>query len=146
MEVKSDAEDADTVWMASANDNLKVWLAELNKDEYNVWDEQEESWEDDIFSSKADTNSMPDLVSVYSSLTSLDDLFCKSDISKLTFEVDVTAEWYWANTRHVSESFFQILQKVVRCLTLYWYPTLLREVVIVKMMTVQMKLVIYLIN
>jgi hypothetical protein len=63
-----------------------------------------ESWEDDIFSSEADTDNMPNLVSVNSSLTSFDDLSSKSDISELTLEVDVIAERYWANARHVSES------------------------------------------
>jgi hypothetical protein len=103
-EVKSNEEDVDAVWMASTDENVKVWLAELNEDEYKMWDEQEsagESWEDNIFSSEADTNSMPDLVSVNSSLTSFDDPSSKSDIPELTLEVNGTAEGYqcWRHLR-----------------------------------------------
>ena len=105
-EVRNDEEDADVVWMASTNENVKAWLAELNEDEYEVWDKQEsagESWEDDIFSSKANTDSMSDLVSVNSSLTSFDDPSSESDIPELALEVNVTTEGYWTNARHISE-------------------------------------------
>ena len=107
-EVKNDEEDVDAVWMASTNENVKVWLAELNENVYKVWVEQEsagESWVDDIFSFKADTNSMPNLVSVNSSLTSFDDPSSESDIPELTLEVDVTAEGYWTNAGHILEDF-----------------------------------------
>ena len=79
-------------------------MAKLNEDEDKVWDKQEsagESWEDDIFSSEANTNSMLDLVSVNSSLTLFDDPSSRSDISKLTLEVNATAEGYWANTKRI---------------------------------------------
>ena len=97
----------DAVWMANTEENVKAWLAELNGDEYEIWDEQEsagESWEDDIFSSEADTNSMPDLVSVNSSLTSFEDPSSESDIPELTLEVNVTAEGYWTSAGHISEN------------------------------------------
>ena len=73
---------------------MRTWLVELNEDEYKIWDEQEsagESWEDDIPSCKANTNSMPNLFSVNPPLTFLDHLSSDSDISELTLEVDVTA-------------------------------------------------------
>src|SRR5882762_7911695 len=101
-----DDEDTDAVWMASAEENVRAWLAEFEDGDFEKWDEQEsagESWEDDIFSSETDTNSMPDLISANTSLTSLEDLSSESDISELTFEVNATAEGYWANTGHVSE-------------------------------------------
>jgi hypothetical protein len=82
-----DDEDADAVWMASTDKNVKAWLAELREDEYEIWDKQEsagESWEDDIFSSEADTSSMPDLVSENSPLTSFDNPSSESDIPELT--------------------------------------------------------------
>jgi hypothetical protein len=41
VESKSDVEDADAVWMASADENVRAWLAELNEDEYKVWDTRE---------------------------------------------------------------------------------------------------------
>ena len=34
IEAKSDEEDADAVWMAGTDENVKVWLAKLNEDEY----------------------------------------------------------------------------------------------------------------
>ena len=92
--------------MANAEENVRAWLAELNEDEFEVWDKQEsagESWEDDIFSSEANTSSMPDLVSENSPLTSFDDPSSESDIPELTLEVDATAEGYWTNAEDVSE-------------------------------------------
>ena len=95
IEAKSNEEDADAVWMAGTDENVKVWLAKLNEDEYKVWDKQEsagESWEVDIFNSEADTNSMPNLVSVNSSLTSFDDPSSELNVPKLTLEVDGITE------------------------------------------------------
>jgi hypothetical protein len=105
-EVKNDEEDADVVWMVSTDENMKAWLAEFREDEYEIWDEQEsagESWEDDIFSCEGKTNSMPNLVSVNSPLTSFDDPSSESDIPELTLEVDATTEGYWTNAGDVSE-------------------------------------------
>jgi len=84
-----DDEDVDAVWMASAEENVRTWLAELEDGDFEMWDEQEsagESWEDDIFSSETDTDSMPILISANTSLTSSDDLSSESDISELTLK------------------------------------------------------------
>ena len=97
---------------------------------------------------------MPDQISVNPTLTPLDDLSSESDVSELTLEVNATAEGYrpmldmsqkLLTVMYETSCQFWISQmKIARCLTLYKYLTLLREPAIVKVTTVQMKLVIYL--
>src|ERR1700736_1994857 len=57
-EMKDD-KDADAVWMASAEENVRAWLADFRDGDFKQWDEQEsagEGWEDDLFSHGTDTD------------------------------------------------------------------------------------------
>ena len=93
-EVKDD-EDADAVWMASAEENVHAWLAEFDDDDFKKWEEQDsagESWENNLFSHEMDTDSIPDLISETTSAASTDDISSESDITEFTFEIDTMTE------------------------------------------------------
>jgi len=104
-EVKDD-EDVDAVWMASAEGNVRAWLDEVDDGDFQKWEEQDsagESWEDNIFSHKTDTDSIPDLISETTSATSTDDISSKSDITKFTFEIDAMTEGLHSYVEPVSK-------------------------------------------
>ena len=93
-EMKDD-KDADAVWMASAEENVRAWLADFRDGDFEQWDEQEsagEGWEDDLFSHGTDTDSLPDLVTEPNTAASTTDISSESDISELVLEADATAE------------------------------------------------------
>ena len=100
-----DDEDADAVWMANAEINVRSWLADFGDEEFKFWEEQEsigKSWEKDWISDDTDDeyhagpsnhanhvdDSMPNLVlnSPFKTSSELDT--SKSDASKI-FETDV---------------------------------------------------------
>jgi hypothetical protein len=144
-EMKDD-EDADAVWRASAEENVRVWLADFRDDDFEQWDEQEsagEGWEDDLFSYETDTDSLPDLITEPNTATSMTDISSESDISELVLEVDATAEGFQAYLKTIldcSSRDLPDLQSVSDSLdgASYRYLTPLRIIAIVEMTIVRM--------
>ena len=104
--VKYDDEDADAVWMANAEINVRSWLADFSDKEFEFWEEQESigaSWEKDWINDDTDDeyctgpsnhanhvdDSVPDLVpnSFFENLSESDT--SESDTSKI-FKTDVS--------------------------------------------------------
>ena len=64
IEVKDD-EDADAVWMANAEINVRSWLANFGHEEFEFWEKQEnarESWEKDWVSDDTDNEYRTELL------------------------------------------------------------------------------------